>query len=66
MRVIIADSLFQCVFAGLIIKTKQTKNEDSFSDALNYNHILKEYMKRREDKMKNNENYIQIELVVYG
>ena len=30
-------------------KTNQTKNEDSFSDALNYNHILKEYMKRRED-----------------
>jgi hypothetical protein len=52
MRVIIADSLFQCVFAGLIIKTKQTKNEDSFSDALNYNHILKEYMKRREEKRR--------------
>jgi len=55
MRVIIADSLFQCVFAGLIIKTKQTKNEDSFSDALNYNHILKEYMKRREEKRRLNE-----------
>jgi hypothetical protein len=31
-------------------KTKQNKtnqNEDSFSDALNYNHILKEYMSKK-------------------
>jgi hypothetical protein len=51
---IIADSLFQCVIAGLILmikkQNKTNHNEDSFSDALNYNHILKEYMSKKKIK----------------